>query len=108
MLEQPPPGKLIVFEGPDRVGKSTLADALTKKLVELGIPCEHLALPGRIEGTVGRLVDGIHHAPKTFGLHQITPTSLQALHVAAQLDAIERIILPALNMGTWVVLDRFW
>ena len=108
MLEQMPPGKLIVFEGPDRVGKSTLADALTKKLVELDIPCEHLALPGRIEGTVGRLVDDIHHAPKTFGLHQITPTSLQALHVAAQLDAIERIILPALNRGTWVVLDRFW
>jgi dTMP kinase len=33
---------------------------------------------------------------------------LQTLHVAAHLDAIERKILPALEAGTWVILDRYW
>ncbi len=101
-------GKLIVFEGPDGVGKSTLSQALTKKLVEANIPCEHLAFPGTVEGTIGRLVYDLHHNPHAFGLDKITPASLQALHIAAHLDAIEQRILPALNEGRWVVLDRFW
>ena len=101
-------GKLIVFEGPDGVGKSTLSRALAKKLTELNIPCVHQAFPGNDEGTIGRLVYDVHHNPNAFGLREITPASLQALHIAAHLDAIEQRILPALNEGRWVVLDRFW
>jgi dTMP kinase len=81
-------GKLIVFEGPDGVGKSTLSQALAKKLTEVNILCEHLAFPGKEEGTIGRLVYDLHHNPNAFGLHKVTPASLQALHIAAHLDAI--------------------
>jgi thymidylate kinase len=101
-------GKLIVFEGPDGVGKSTLSEALTKNLRAADIPCEHVAFPGKEEGTIGRLVYDLHHRPDTFGLNKVAPASLQALHIAAHLDAIERRILPALNEGRWVILDRFW
>ncbi len=101
-------GKLIVFEGPDGVGKSTLSQALVKKLTEAGLPCEYLTFPGKEDGTIGRLVYDLHHNPEAFGLRRITPTSLQALHVAAHLDVIEQRILPALMEGRWVVLDRFW
>ena len=101
-------GRLIVFEGPDGVGKSTLAQALTSRLVAMGLSCEYLSFPGKEEGTIGSLVYDVHHRPADYGIGAITPASLQALHIAAHLDAIEQRIIPALNEGRWVILDRFW
>jgi thymidylate kinase len=101
-------GKLIVFEGPDAVGKSTLVQYVKTLLEQDQLPNEILSFPGDRPGTVGRLVYELHHAPENFGIEQISPIGLQALHIAAHLDAIAQAILPALNAGTWVVLDRFW
>ena len=61
MTELPAQGRLIVFEGPDGVGKSTLAEQLTVHLREAGVPCEHLAFPGRQPGSLGHLVYDLHH-----------------------------------------------
>ena len=108
MTEQPAQGKLIVFEGPDGVGKSTLAEQLTVRLREAGVPCEHLAFPGRQPGSLGSLVYDLHHDAHGLGLGEVNPTSLQLLHIAAHVDAIEGHILPALRTGAWIVLDRFW
>lgn len=108
MLENSSIGQLIVFEGPDGVGKSTLSKALVKKLGKIGIACEHLTFPGKEVGTIGRLVYNIHHSPEEYDLQKISATSLQALHIAAHLDVIERRILPTLKKKHWVVLDRFW
>ena len=101
-------GRLIVFEGPDGVGKSTLSSALAGMLTELSVPCDHLAFPGNEEHTLGRLVYDFHHAPMQFGVDEVIPASVQMLHVAAHLDMIERRIMPALSEGRWVILDRFW
>jgi len=101
-------GKLIVFEGPDAVGKSTLVQHLKTLLEQDQLPNEILSFPGDRPGTIGKLVYELHHAPGKFGIEQISPLGLQALHIAAHLDAITHIILPAINSGTWVVLDRFW
>ena len=57
---------------------------------------------------MGRLVYDLHHDADDLGLGEINPTSLQILHIAAHVDAIEERILPALRTGAWVVLDRFW
>ena len=108
MLKNPSIGKLIVFEGPDGVGKSTLSKALVKKFGTTGIPCEHLSFPGKESGTIGRLVYDIHHAPEKYELQKISATCLQALHITAHLEVIEQRILPILKKGHWVVLDRFW
>ena len=108
MTEQRAEGILIVFEGPDDVGKSTLAGKLTDRLRETGVPCKNMAFPGRQPGSLGRLVHELHHHAPRFGLNEFSPTSLQMLHIAAHVDAIERDVLPALRAGTWVVLDQFW
>ncbi len=101
-------GNLIVFEGLDGAGKTTLAKALTAKLGELGIPCEYMSFPGQVCGQIGSLVYDIQHNSEKLGIRQITPTALQTLHIAAHIDAVESQILPLLREGCWVVLDRYW
>jgi len=101
-------GKLYVFEGPDGVGKSELSSRFTAMLNEKGDPATLLSFPGKSEGTIGKLVYDLHHAPQSFGVQKMSSSSLQLMHIAAHIDAIDGVILPALHKGTSVVLDRFW
>lgn len=101
-------GKLYVFEGPDGVGKSEISRFFVEHLKECGVECELLSFPGQEAGTLGQHVYQIHHFPERYGIHSLTPTSLQTLHIAAHIDTIERRILPALKRGRTVILDRFW
>lgn len=101
-------GRLIVFEGADGVGKTTLSKSVAKKLALRGERCEWHSFPGRVPGTIGELVYGLHHEPTSRGVVRLTPSALQALHIAAHLDAIESIFLPFLRAGGSLVLDRFW
>lgn len=101
-------GNLYVFEGADGVGKSELSRRFFENLTKSGINCEYLAFPGKDAGTLGKLIYDIHHESGRFGIHAISATSLQILHIAAHVDAIENRIIPALKAGRSVVLDRFW
>ncbi|WNG21333.1 nucleotide kinase domain-containing protein [Cystobacter fuscus] len=108
MSRNTPTGRLIVFEGPDGVGKSTISVELVRELSAQGQRAELLTFPGREVGTLGHLVYGIHHEAERFGVRSVTAAATQTLHIAAHLDAIERRIIPTLRKGTTVVLDRFW
>ncbi|MGB7284476.1 MAG: hypothetical protein WBE13_19585 [Candidatus Acidiferrum sp.] len=99
---------MIVFEGPDAVGKTTFVQCVKTLLEQANLPNEILSFPGNRPGTIGQLVYDLHHDPRKFGIGQISPIGLQALHIAAHLDAITHTILPAINSGKWIVLDRFW
>jgi thymidylate kinase len=99
---------LYVFEGPDGVGKSELSRRFAQHLAASGLDCEHVAFPGREEGTLGKHIYELHHDPQRYGIQSMDPTSLQLLHIAAHIDVIEQRILPALQAGRIIVLDRFW
>ena len=101
-------GKLIVFEGVDGVGKTTLSQNLAARLNDAGVSCEYLSFPGREHGSLGRLVYELHHNPSDLGVTDINLESLQIMHIAAHIDAIENRIIPAINAGRWIVLDRYW
>jgi thymidylate kinase len=101
-------GQLFVFEGPDGVGKSELSRRFLSSLTSRGVTAQLMTFPGKDEGTLGKLVYDLHHQRGEMGIGQIAPSSLQLLHIAAHLDAIERVIVPALRSGITIVLDRFW
>lgn len=102
-------GRLIIFEGVDAAGKTTLSKELCASLCREHRSVRQCHFPGARQGTLGELVYRIHHLHSSeFGVPTIDPCSLQLLHIAAHIDAIESEIKPALRDGEWVVLDRFW
>jgi thymidylate kinase len=101
-------GRLIVIEGPDGVGKSTLTATLVDRLCSMGVPSHNYAFPGNQPGTLGSLVYRLHHEAAALGVRSLTPLALQAMHIAAHLDAIERVFRPRLEAGENIVIDRYW
>lgn len=101
-------GRLFVFEGPDGVGKTTIINEIERRLHECGQACLRFSFPGRESGTLGAHIYELHHQPAQFGVEDLSTLSLQVLHVAAHVDAIERRILPSLRQGNTVLLDRYW
>lgn len=101
-------GQLFIFEGPDGVGKTTLSSGVFESLVHAGKDVLYMSFPGQNDGTLGRLVYDLHHSPVSFGISDLSASSLQLLHVAAHINAIELEIIPTLNAGKNILLDRFW
>ena len=99
---------LIVLEGLDGVGKTTIASLIHQRYAELEIHAESISFPGREPGTLGRLVYDVHHAPTDFMENTPPPESIQLLHLAAHIATINNVILPLVGKGTIVILDRFW
>ena len=93
----------IVFEGLDHSGKSTLISALSKKLQKTDIDFVLTREPG---GTaLGEQIRNVVLNP--YGEH-ISPETEILLISASRRDHIEKVIVPALDAGKWVLCDRFW
>ena len=100
-------GKLIVFEGADGTGKTSLIEIIGKRLNEKKLNCKIFSFPGKSEGSLGEMVYKIHHNTLDFFLKELNPTSLQLLHIAAHIDSIA-IIYPLYQSGNIILLDRYW
>ena len=79
MAKRTLPGRLIVIEGPDGVGKSTVCRLLIDALTAQGTACELLSFPGKEPGSIGELVYRVHHDQKSLGVEKISPLARQAL-----------------------------
>ena len=92
-------GKFITLEGVDGAGKSTHLDWLVGRLRDRGLEVVVTREPG---GTpLGeRLRELVLSAP----MHIDTETLLM---FAARREHLDKVILPALSEGKWVVSDRF-
>jgi dTMP kinase len=101
-------GQLFVFEGNDAAGKSSISARFVDWLRSHGKTVESMSFPGKSPGTIGELVYQIHDNRADYKIESLTELSLQALHVAAHLDVIESQIIPSLEAGKIVVLDRYW
>lgn len=102
-------GKLIVLEGPDDVGKTTVARELVRQLLAMGTKSSYYSFPGSVPGSFGELIYRLHHNPTSLGItEQLHPMSRQLLHVAAHIQGVLFEISPRLDSGEVVVLDRYW
>ena len=93
----------ISLEGGEAVGKSTQIERLAKRLVDLGQKVLVTREPG---GTpLGESVRHLlKHAPEGRGM---TPETELLLFLASRAELVRKVIVPALDHGTWVLCDRF-
>jgi dTMP kinase len=100
-------GRFITFEGGEGVGKSTQVRRLAERLRgldqggggEVVVTREPGGSPGA-EAIRALLVNG--------PVERWSPISETLLMYAARRDHIERVIVPALERGAWVICDRFY
>lgn len=95
-------GRLIVFEGAEGAGKTTQIRLLAERLTATRISCTTVREPG---GTpVGDAIRGILlHADE-----EITASTEALLFMASRAELIARGIMPSLDAGKVVLVDRFF
>jgi dTMP kinase len=94
-------GRFITLEGIDGAGKSTHLQWLAQFLEERGVRVRLAREPG---GT--KLGEKVRDIVLT-GSYQLHPETETLLMFAARREHVEKILLPALQAGQWVVCDRF-
>jgi len=91
--------KFITFEGGEGSGKSTQSKMLYEYLISNNVKAIHT-----------REVGGTPEAEEIRDLlvhRELYPMSELMLVMAARYEHINKVIIPALNDGTWVICDRF-
>lgn len=95
-------GRFITLEGGEGVGKSTQARRLAAKLENRGLRVVLTREPGGSEGA-----EVVRELLMRGDQHRWAPRAEALLFAAARTDHVEKLIVPALAAGDWVVCDRF-
>ncbi len=96
-----PRGTLITIEGLDGAGKTTLAEALALEIAARGRPVELLREPGGVH-----LSERIRELVKDPSL-EVSPRAEALLYAAARAQLVQQRLIPLLERGELVLLDRF-
>ena len=94
-------GRLITVEGLDGAGKTTLVAGLTRELAARGRELLVLREPGGVE-----LSERIRVLVKDPEL-SVDPRAEALLYAAARAQLVAEQLVPLLESGQWVLLDRF-
>jgi dTMP kinase len=94
-------GLLITIEGLDGAGKSTLAMTLAKELERRGLSVQPLREPGGVP--VSERIRELVQDPAL----DVAPRAEALLYAAARAQLLQQRLLPALEQGQLVLLDRF-
>jgi dTMP kinase len=94
-------GRLITIEGVDGAGKSTLATGLEAELRSHGVDVVAVRDPGGVQAA-----ERIRELVKDPSL-RIGGRAEALLYAAARAQLVEEAVLPALEAGRWVIVDRF-
>jgi dTMP kinase len=94
-------GRLITIEGIDGAGKTTLAVALDEALAQRGVDAVALREPGGVA-----LAERIRGLVKDAGL-EIGGRAEALLYAASRAQLVAQRVLPELEAGRWVLLDRY-
>jgi dTMP kinase len=101
-------GVLISLEGCDGCGKSTQAALLCERLAACGLPVGPASAPGSVIREPGAtpageaIRDVLLHGPST-----LAPWTETLLYAAARAELVETVLLPELEAGRVLVLDRY-
>ena len=95
-------GRFITFEGGEGAGKSTQVRRLAARLTAAGRTVVATREPG---GSAG--AESIRDLLVNGAADRWSPVTETLLMYAARRDHIERVIVPALARGAWVICDRF-
>jgi dTMP kinase len=96
-----PRGALITIEGLDGAGKTTLAQGLVREIAARGRPVELLREPGGV-ALSERIRELVKDPALTVGAH-----AEALLYAAARAQLVRERLLPLLDAGALVLLDRF-
>ena len=95
-------GRFVTFEGGEGAGKSTNLEYVREHLAAAGIPLLLTREPG---GTaLGEQIRTLLLTPDNRGMSSDAELLLM---FAARAEHLHRVIIPALQRGTWVLCDRF-
>jgi len=94
-------GRLITVEGLDGAGKTTLVAGVTRELAARGREVLVLREPGGVE-----LSERIRALVKDPAL-AVDPRAEALLYAAARAQLVAEQLVPLLDAGEWVLLDRF-
>lgn len=101
----PKRGHLIVFEWLADVARAKFAVATAEALKRAGVAHQLVFVPEQKAGTLGEHISHLHRDPKAFGIKQFSGAAGAVLQIAARIDVIERVVLPALQAGEHVILN---
>lgn len=95
------PGLFVVFEGIDGSGKTTLTESLLEKLTNSSIPVQLCRQPTKYE--TGQFLRRF-----LSGEIQLTESEAQKAFLEDRKVSVDRDLLPALEKGEVVLLDRYY